>query len=383
MSEGKAVNLRVRPFNSVDLCYPVSGIVCHQPDLLGQKVRRFRLQELYPNLSKTDGDASRLKWDSKQIYEHLFQGESPGTAGVSVLSHLRNVAEAAELDSAVLMRQNAYLTSYSEEVINEVQRVYRFDPGDANASRHTLLVQAERDLMRLYDGLDSVYKQTGLWGKVAVKTLSDQDNAGVQYTPGGNAYFDGASHTLTSGYEYRFPSVENDLRYHQARATIRQEILNAKRMRIMCEHGATTFPNEVSAIDLRIRKLQSDYIDTILTSPIDGTVTGVFRTLGDFVQAGEPVLRVEDDEGVYLVGVIKCRTMVRPGAKIDVTTKLFEAIGATDTLVHGEIVAVRGHDAVSEQWDILALCENRTAGGAPILPINYHFDFESTSIQVT
>lgn len=382
MNEGKAVNLRVRPFNSVDLCYPVSGIVCHQPDLLGQKVRRFRLQDFYPDLSETDGDASRLKWDSKQIYEHLFLGETPGAPGISVLSHLRNVTEAADLDSAVLMRQNAYLTSYSGEVIEEVQRVYNYDPGDATAARHTLLVQAERDLIQLYNGLDSVYKNTGLAGKVVIKTKSDQDNAGVQYSPGGDVYFDGASHTLTSGYEYRYPSVENDLRYHQARATIRQEILNAERMRIMCAHGATTFRNEVSAIDLRIRKLQSDYIDTILTSPIDGTVTGVFRTLGDFVQAGEPVLRVEDDEGVYLVGAIKCRAMVRPGAKIDVTTKLFEEVGATDTVIHGEIVAVRGHDAVSEQWDVLALCDNRTPGGKPILPINYHFDFESTSIQI-
>mgnify|MGYP003576307835 CR=1 FL=1 len=383
MHEAKAVNLRVRPFKSVDLCYPVSGIICAQPDLLGQKVRRFPVHDFYTRLSETDGSADRLKWGSRQIHEHFFLGETPGAPGVSVLSHLRNVSEAADLDSALLMRQNAYLTSYSSEVLEEVQRVYNYDPGDAGAARHTLLVQAERDLTSLYNGLDSVYKKRGLWGKVVVKTRSDQDNAGVQFMPGGDVYFDGASHTLTSGYEYRYPSVENDLRYHQARAAIRQEILNAQRMRIMCEHGGTTFPNEVSAIDLRIRKLQSDYIDTILTSPIDGTVTGVFRTLGDFIQAGEPVLRVEDDEGVYLVGTIKCRAMVRPGGKYTLTARLFEAAGAVDTDVQGEVVTVRGHDAVSEQWDILALCENRTPGGVPILPINYHFDFESTSILVS
>jgi hypothetical protein len=91
------------------------------------------------------------------------------------------------------------------------------------------------------------------------------------------------------------------------------------------------------------------------------------------VRAGEPVLRVETDEPVYLVGTVKYRGMLRIGSKLKVTSTLFEAAGAADTEVSGEVVAVRGHDSVSEQWDLLVVCSNRTAAGDPILPLNYNF----------
>jgi hypothetical protein len=231
-------------------------------------------------------------------------GQAAGP-GVTLLSRLRNASEAADLDRALMMRQNAYLTSYSPEVLSEVRRVYYEDPRDESAVRHRLLKAVEDDAGRIHQGLTDVYKQRGWWGKVIEHARSSNENKATQYSGSGHIQFEGYTDTKSWGYEFRYPSAENDLRYHQARAAVWQEFLNAWRMSEMCRYGDTTFPNEVGAIDRSIRKLQSAYIDIFLFTPSGGIVTGVFHGQGDYVRAGEPVLRVESDDDVYLVGTVK------------------------------------------------------------------------------
>ena len=132
-------------------------------------------------------------------------------------------------------------------------------------------------------------------------------------------------------------------------------------------------------MDLDIKRIQVAYIDTILVSPIDGVVTGVFRNKGDFVCAGQPVVRVENDQEILLVGTIKFRGLVSVGSSVTVTTQVFDS--PTSLSVSGSVVAVRGHDSEDEQWEVLILCNNRAAG-KPIFPINYNFDFDDTTIDI-
>jgi hypothetical protein len=395
MATGKSVNLRVRPIVSVDLSYPLDGVISWQLDTpvggtvvtpLGKKVKGLNVGGLYLMLSQTvTGDDSRLLWNSERIYKHLSNvgGQAAGP-GVTLLSHLRNASESAALDRAILMRQNAYLTSYSPEVLCEVRRVYYDNPPDQSAVRHRLLKAVEDDAGRIHQGLTNSYTKNAKAGWQGVVEFTTNDNKASQFTGSGidPVHFEGLS--TQYGYEFRYPSAENDLRYHQARAGVRQDFLNAWRMSEMCRHGATTFTNEVGAIDLSILRLQSAYIDTFLFTPTGGIVTNVFHGPGDFVRAGEPVMRVETDDPIYLVGTVKYRGMLRIGSKLNITTTLFEAAaaGAAPTTVPGEVVAVRGHDAVSEQWDVLIMCSNRTGAGDPILPLNYNFDFESTTIDL-
>ncbi|MEU4477849.1 HlyD family efflux transporter periplasmic adaptor subunit [Micromonospora sp. NPDC023966] len=386
MATGKSVNLRVRPVMSADLSFPVDGVISRQsPVMLGSRVEGLDVEVLYAMLGQTvEGDSSRLLWDSKRIFSYLFNvaGQAAGH-GVTLLSRLRSASEAADLDRAVMMRQNAYLTSYSPEVLSEVRRVYYEDPSDEWAVRHRLLKAVEDDAGLIHHGLTDAYRRRGWSNKVIEETTSISDNKATQYSGAGNIQFEGFTDTKSGGYEFRHPSGENDLRYHQSRAAVRQEFLNAWRMSEMCRYGDTTFSNEIGAIDRSIRKLQSAYIDTFLFTPTGGIVTGVFHGQGDYVRAGEPVFRVEDDGTVYLVGTVKYRGMLRIGTMLEVSTTLFEAAGAAPITVAGEIVAVRGHDSVSEQWDLLMICDNRTAAGDVILPLNYNFDFESTSVEVT
>jgi len=390
MATGKSVNLRVRPAKSADLSYPVDGVILSQVARLGEQVEEFNvgrfytmLGETFPGDANTPPDDSRLIWDSGRIDNHVAGVDLTVPHDRMLLSNLRNAPEGADLDRALMMRQNAYLTSYSPEVLGHVYRTYYEDQGDPAGVRHWLLRLAEDDAVKIHKGLTDAYKKRKWWGKVIEYARSHSSNDARQDNPDSTIGFQGATNTESWGYEFRYPSAENDLRFHQIRAGIRQEFLTAWRMSEMCRNGQTTFPNEIGAIDLSIKKLQSAYIDTLLFAPFSGIVTGVFHVEGDYVRAGEPVLRVENDESVYLVGTVKYRGMLRIGSKVDVSTRLFEAAGAAVTTVSGEVVAVRGHDSVSEQWDLLILCDNRTPANDPVLPVNYNFDFESTAVRVT
>src|SRR5712675_488988 len=113
MATGKSVNLRVRPIFSVDLCYPVDGVISKQsPTLLGSQVKGLDVEALNLILGQTAaGNDSQLLWGSERIFNYLVAGQAAGP-GNTLLSHLRNASEAADLDRALMMRQNAYLTSY-------------------------------------------------------------------------------------------------------------------------------------------------------------------------------------------------------------------------------------------------------------------------------
>ena len=374
---GKAVNLRVRPFRSVDLCYPVDGVIWRMlPGLLGTTVQGIGLTELYLMLGRTvQDDESRLQFGAESIYNYL---------GGSSLSILRNFSQAADLDHAIAMRQNAYLTTYSPEVLEKVEQVFYSNPADQNAVLWRLLTDLQTDARNHNKALTDAYKGEDLWGRVVKRTESVTTLGSDQEAPGQPVVsFNGVQDTKSRGFEFRHPSAENDIRYRRALAGLRPEFLNAWRMAEMCRRGDTTFGNELFAIDQQIQKLQVGYIDTFLVSPFSGLVTGMFCSEGDYVAAGQPVVRVEDDASVYLVGTVKYRGLLRVASQIKVVTTLFGAPGGRPTTIEGTVSAVRGHDAIDEQWDVLIRCDNRDAQDNAILPLNYNFDLDNTTIEVT
>jgi hypothetical protein len=374
---GKAVNLRVRPIESADLCYPIDGVIWRLTSgLLGSKVSGINLQSLDDVLGDTEVlDVSRLYYGADRIYNYLSS---------ATLSTLRNQPEKADLDNAIGMRQNAYLTTYSPDIISQVQQVFYDNPAEENSVVWRLLNDLQADTHKLNKALTDAYKAENIWGRIVKDAQSTTTLGSDQSAPGQPVIsFDGRQDTKSRGFEFRNPSAENDMRYRRALASLQPEFLNAWRMAEMCKHGDTTFRNELFAIDQQIKKLQIAYVDTFLVAPFAGLVTGVFRSRGDYVTAGQPVVRVEDDTSVYLVGTVKLRGLLRVNSKIKVTTTLFDAPGGQPTIINGTVSAVRGHDSISEQWDVLILCENRTAQDEAILPLNYNFEFENTTIEVT
>ena len=64
----------------------------------------------------------------------------------------------------------------------------------------------------------------------------------------------------------------------------------------ICLNLKQVFDNELQNIDLDVKRLQIAYLNTILMSPISGVITGIYKNPGDWVQAGEPVIRVENNQ---------------------------------------------------------------------------------------
>jgi hypothetical protein len=125
-----------------------------------------------------------------------------------------------------------------------------------------------------------------------------------------------------------------------------------------------------------VKRLQIAYLNTILMSPISGVITGIYKNAGDWVQAGEPVLRVEDNSNVILVGKLVCRAPISIGSQMTITTSLFDS--TTTPTITGSVIAARGHPNEDDVWDVHAVCANPQAS----LPLNYHFDYDNTSVVI-
>jgi hypothetical protein len=77
-------------------------------------------------------------------------------------------------------------------------------------------------------------------------------------------------------------------------------------------------------MDSDVYQRQIAYLNTILMSPIDGTVTGIYKNPGDPVRPGEAVIRVESNADLLLVATLIHRGPIWIGADVTVETTLFD-----------------------------------------------------------
>jgi hypothetical protein len=443
-NSAKAINLRVRPLQSVDLSFPIDGLVGAQNDihLLGKPVKAFDLSELYallgtvtlptvwvPNpppppgkinatlgksvtLPATDQPLGwgRLKYDSQAIRDEM---------GENVLFELRSEHVKAALDKAVGQRENIWVQKYERSVYEATQKAFDRDDSNSKLKRLQRLatisqhqhdqLAAEYNVLRTTNdaGFNSVSSNKGVVR--ASYTISGTTSHALLTMPwqGGSKQNwvedepkpnnNQQNSAYTTGYEYRHPSLENDAQLERAQISLLEEQIatvsttnyvfgsqierDATEVVMQSSLSRRYLANDLNAIDLDIKRLQVAYIDTFLLSPIDGVVTGVFRNVGDYVRAAQAVLRVENDTEVYLVGTLKYRGLLHIGQSITINTHLFDS--PKKKRISGKVAAVRGHDSEDELWDLLILCSNRDAGGLPLFPINYNFDFDDTAVDVS
>ena len=143
-------------------------------------------------------------------------------------------------------------------------------------------------------------------------------------------------------------------------------------------HLDKVLADEKNSIDLDVKRLQIAYLNTILMSPISGVITGIYKNPGDWVQAGEPVIRVEDNSSVILVGTLKYPGLILIGSIVTVTTSLFDGVSSPSIVVN--VIAVRSRPNEDNQWDVHAICDN---SAVPALPLNYHFDYDNTQVTIS
>jgi hypothetical protein len=397
MAMAKATNLSVRPVQSADLCYPVDGIIEYQPeDLLGRAVRAYDLRELHDKLEPRAAVPSAfeqlnpihggLKTVDKTL-DIASPVPSPTGDGPlqierelanATLSRLRAEDIATGLAQAICWHGLKYSADQTDEAVEKRIELLGRNTKDPN-SLPALLDKLSEVLRSRYAKLAKLYQDNPEnWPDDVINPFNRSIQTGR--TSGGQM-FETTSTTDTTYYgrEYHFPSADNRARYLRSEIMLRQERLAAFRLTTLNTGRNVLLERAMTAAD--VRKIQLAYIDTFLVAPFDGLVTGVFRNVGDFVAAGQPVLRLENDKTIYLVGTIKCRSLVRIGHTAHVTTTLFGEPGASPVEIEGKVCAVRGHEAIDEQWDVLIRCDNQAPSGR-ILPLNYTFDFDSTAIEI-
>lgn len=394
-TSAKAISLSVRPVQSADLCYPLSGIIEFQPeDLLGRNVAAYDLAgyrdklEPEPDLpSAADSLSIGAITAGIKIHKNPIGGLASDVPAVDgafsiqydlrdfILSRLRADDIAAHLTQAIAWYGLKHSADQSDAAIEkriELLGESTMDPNSLLAMLGTL----SKQLRTRYETLRNEYLKDGV-GIVGMQTSETSSNAtttGVQNFNTGTT-----STTNYSAREYEVPLHDNKARWLRSEISLRQERLAA--FRLVKLNSKENVLREKAMTTAEIRKIQLAYVDTFLVAPFDGVITAVFRHLGDFVTAGQPVLRVENDKFVYLIGTIKCRSLIRIGDQATISTTLFGAVGGPTIEISGTVCAVRGHEPIDEQWNVIIRCDNQ-AGTGRILPLNYNFDFNSTEIEI-
>ncbi|WP_165505607.1 HlyD family secretion protein [Rhizobium leguminosarum] len=182
---------------------------------------------------------------------------------------------------------------------------------------------------------------------------------------------------------YSHPKLENEFGYRQAMVSVLPELLRQETTELKLNDLDAIMGAELAAMDLEVRTLQLNYVHTHLTSPLDGLITGIFKDVGETVEPGEPVLRIENDRKILIVGRVQYQGVLYVGRTFTIDLKSVFEDGTTKSLP-GTVVAIRGHENDNDEWDIIVKCDNLVdAGGRPLLPLNYHFDPDTDSFTVT
>jgi hypothetical protein len=186
---------------------------------------------------------------------------------------------------------------------------------------------------------------------------------------------------VSTDYGYRVPFLESQAQNQRAQISLLDEQFAQFLFAQPLPNLTTVFENELLSIDGDVYRLQISFLNSILLSPFAGTVTGVYKNPGDPVRAGDPVVRVENNDTALLVATVVYRDRVAIGSNVTVQTKLFDSSASTTT-ISGRVVSARGHASEDDKWDIVVQCNN-VNGGAQVLPIDYHFDYDDTVVTIT
>jgi hypothetical protein len=184
---------------------------------------------------------------------------------------------------------------------------------------------------------------------------------------------------VNTDYGYRVPNLEREAQNQRAQISLLDEQYAQFMFAQNLPNLDKILTNELQSIDLDVKRLQIRYLNTILMSPLQGIITGIFKHPGDFVRAGEPVLRVEDNSTVYVIGTVVCSDLVKLGATATITTTMFST-GAANS-ISGTVVGARGRRGYDDRWEIVVNCNN-LKGGNWIMPLHYHFDYDDTSVTI-
>lgn len=205
-------------------------------------------------------------------------------------------------------------------------------------------------------------------------TVTTYYNAGIA----GLAFEQSAASTTG---QYSTPALENIIRYHDKKLNTEDDFLKTRIRALQVPYLDRIMANELVTIDREVARYQLAYMNTFLVSPFAGVVTAVYKEVGEAVSAGEPIVRVEDDTELFLVGRIQYRGVLKLGATAKLCIKDLAESGESLDVCGLGLVSIRGHNSTDDEWDVVFRVTNPVdKSGNKAIPLNYSFDTERTTV---
>jgi HlyD family secretion protein len=315
-----------------------------------------------------------------KFYEDIYKQSSKDK--ISRIGELVKIAEEKHTELQTKYEKKDVITKYEVTTKSGIEGDPQPDQSTTRVSILPIATRTEQLVTKIEDGkhtTDPVFNAPGLMGSdnktivpfnkdttigdepkiLSEKSVTTQENRQT---------------TTTNLVDFKHPSRDASIEYQRVQLELQDELLKHQIVSKKVENMKRIMENELRLLDLDINRLQHAFLQTTLVSPIDGVITAVYKDPGDYVNPGEPVIRVENDKELLIVGFIQFRGLLKLKQKVKLTTSLFE--GAQE-IIEGEIVAIRGHDADDDEWDTIIYCKNDKQ-----IPINYHFDKDNTTIEI-
>jgi hypothetical protein len=408
MSVAKIVNLTGCPSVWANLSFEVGGIIESINVALGQSVTAFDFSSLYSSLGVATesyifnpGNLGSLGEAESSNFRAQFRYAGPQSIPIpanllnssdlssnvsgSQLMCLRAEGVKAALDKGCALRANIYYAKFGNQsdIITQMRKYYS---ASNSSSKPAYLTALSKLAAKQYTDLNNAYNAAGIGGVVTStsSTLAGTTTGTVSDTNPSNVATNNLTDNQTmtyTDYGYRIPSIEANAQNSRAQISLIDEQFAQYMAGQYLPNLENVFANELTSINMDVKRLQVAYLKTILLPPIAGMVTGLYKQVGDAVLAGEPVVRIENNSTVYLAGVLIYRGMLSVGGNVTVQTDLFSS--ATPTSIPGTIVAARGDPSGDDRWAVVISCTNSDKSSNPILPLNYNFDFDDTTVTVS
>jgi len=428
------IALSVRPFQVTHLCFPADGVLETLNVELGSDATAFPYAALYSKLSNTvQGRPSRLNYDAQAI-------QNEPTVVASTLATLRAPSVRMALLKAINSRENSYFAKYTDPKGLADQIITFYSGGMPNTKPQRLailqgLAQSQADALHSAYVADNrafsatvpgsgVVKQTRsdvhattrehshelghqsdqVIGNLAgqqvfseptepmtklsitsgdIATLGYTEEMGLDKTSS-HSFSRESQHISNTDYSYRMPDIEREAQNQRAQISLIDQQFAQFMFGQNLPYLTSVFANELQSIDCDVYQLQVAFLNTILMSPISGTVTRIYKNPGDAVRAGEPVIRVEDNSTILVVASVKANLAIELHQPALIQTNaLFESATKPpiSQALPGTIVSARGGRS-DDLWEVVIKCKNPLSAGKPIFPLGFHFDYDNVTVTI-
>jgi HlyD family secretion protein len=449
MKKAKVRTLSVRPIKSTDLAFPFPGVLRLQASnaRLGERVKAFDLEKtVLAGLSvlvDTGSDTGKIKKNSSAIEsavrDHLLFSQGNGRLAADLdqaianqyADFLEKYANADATASALRAENSSRIDDF--EKLNVLIKKRHTELSTAYSATGETVVKTLTSLSRHEDDSPAVVRTFTAPMQLLTPGYTIAINGGgmaapmthvvpeVQVNPRvfKNGAFQSVSEELSANLtnskpiitgaltqvsetvqkpvittnelpSYNYPSIDEEIESLAASG----EIDSSYQERLIRRHRLINLEkilhSEETAGRLEVRKRQLALLDSYLLPPFDGIITAIYKDIGEYVQAGEPVMRVENDDKLLLVGFIQCKALVTIGMRVNFkVNNIFES-GEMLSMT-GHVVAVRGHDSDDDEWDVAIEVDNEhgqvlerkdktTSRIKP--PLNLQFDKYETEITL-